>query len=50
MRVSAFKTWPEPVNSRPDPMTRSDILSRLRDKVARGLPIVGAGAGTGITG
>ena len=30
--------------------TREDILSRLRAKVARGLPIVGAGAGTGISG
>lgn len=29
--------------------TRSDVLSRLRDKVARGEPIVGGGAGTGLS-
>ncbi len=31
------------------PPKRSDILRRLRDKVARGEPIVGGGAGTGIS-
>jgi predicted TIM-barrel enzyme len=31
-------------------MTRTTILERLREKVSRGLPIVGAGAGTGISG
>src|SRR3954466_11781556 len=31
------------------PQTRSDILARLRAKVARGEPIVGGGAGTGIS-
>ena len=31
-------------------LTRADILTRLRDLVARGIPIVGAGAGTGISG
>ena len=30
-------------------MTRQDILSSLRDQVSRGIPIVGAGAGTGIS-
>ena len=30
-------------------MTRKDTLSRLRDQVARGIPIIGAGAGTGIS-
>lgn len=30
-------------------MTRQDILSRLREQVSRGTPIVGAGAGTGIS-
>jgi predicted TIM-barrel enzyme len=30
-------------------MTRSDILNRLRSKVARGEPIIGGGAGTGIS-
>lgn len=29
--------------------TRSSILSRLREKAARGLPIIGGGAGTGIS-
>lgn len=28
---------------------RDDILQRLRDKVARGVPIIGGGAGTGIS-
>ncbi len=31
-------------------MTRADILERLRAKVSRGEPIIGAGAGTGISG
>ena len=30
--------------------TRQDILARLRAKVSQGLPIVGAGAGTGLSG
>ncbi|MFO7300996.1 MAG: phosphoenolpyruvate hydrolase family protein [Acidobacteriota bacterium] len=30
--------------------TRERILARLRDKIARGQPVVGAGAGTGISG
>jgi predicted TIM-barrel enzyme len=30
-------------------MTRKDTLIRLRDQVARGIPIIGAGAGTGIS-
>jgi predicted TIM-barrel enzyme len=30
--------------------TRSSVLARLRDLVANGIPIVGAGAGTGISG
>ena len=30
-------------------MTRTDILQRLRDKVAAGKPIIGGGAGTGIS-
>ena len=29
--------------------SRDELLARLRDKVARGLPIVGGGAGTGIS-
>jgi predicted TIM-barrel enzyme len=29
---------------------RQQILARLRDQIARGVPIVGAGAGTGISG
>jgi len=33
---------------RPD-LSRGAILTRLRDKVARGLPVIGGGAGTGIT-
>ena len=32
------------------PTSRSEILKSLQDKIARGLPIVGAGAGTGISG
>lgn len=32
------------------PLTRANILTRLRDLVVRGIPIVGAGAGTGISG
>lgn len=32
-----------------DPLARPAILARLRDKVARGEPILGAGAGTGIS-
>jgi predicted TIM-barrel enzyme len=30
-------------------MTRKETISRLRDQVAQGIPIVGAGAGTGIS-
>ena len=30
-------------------MTRKETVSRLRDQVARGIPIIGAGAGTGIS-
>src|SRR5688500_8074665 len=30
-------------------LSRQDILQRLRDKVACGEPIIGAGAGTGIS-
>jgi len=30
--------------------SRSQVLTRLRDLVSRGIPIVGAGAGTGISG
>src|SRR5207302_5423495 len=33
----------------PMPLDRSTILQRLRAKVARGEPIVGGGAGTGIS-
>ena len=29
--------------------TRKETLTRLRDQVARGIPIIGAGAGTGIS-
>ena len=29
--------------------TRSEILKRFRDKIAAGLPIIGGGAGTGIS-
>src|SRR5262249_41881712 len=29
--------------------TRSQILQRLREKIARGVPIVGGGAGTGLS-
>ena len=29
--------------------SRDDILTRLRDKVAAGQPIIGGGAGTGIS-
>ena len=35
--------------SHPTSSPRSAILSRLRDKVRRGLPIIGAGAGTGLS-
>lgn len=31
------------------PVSRSEILQRLREKIGRGRPIVGAGAGTGIS-
>jgi predicted TIM-barrel enzyme len=31
------------------PMKRTDILARLRAKVAKGLPIIGGGAGTGLS-
>ena len=31
-------------------MTRNDILKRLREQVTHGKPIIGAGAGTGISG
>lgn len=31
-------------------MTRTTILERLREKVSQGVPIVGAGAGTGLSG
>lgn len=30
-------------------LTRSAILQRLREKISRGLPVIGAGAGTGIS-
>src|SRR6202453_2695591 len=30
-------------------MTRRETISRLRDQVAQGIPIIGAGAGTGIS-
>src|SRR3977135_4079855 len=30
-------------------VTRIETVSRLRDQVARGIPIIGAGAGTGIS-
>ena len=30
-------------------MTRKETISRLRDQVAQGIPIIGAGAGTGIS-
>src|SRR3712207_1054699 len=33
----------------PQTLTRTDILTRLRAKVAKGLPIIGGGAGTGIS-
>lgn len=36
-------------NSHPDKSMRSRILQRLREKVARGEPIIGAGAGTGLS-
>ena len=36
------------IPQKPD-LSRSAILHRLREKVARGLPIVGGGAGTGIS-
>jgi predicted TIM-barrel enzyme len=32
------------------PFERRQILAKLRDQIARGIPIVGAGAGTGISG
>jgi predicted TIM-barrel enzyme len=32
-----------------DPSSRALLLRRLRDKVTRGLPIIGAGAGTGLS-
>lgn len=32
-----------------NPVTRESILQRLREKVARGIPIIGGGAGTGIS-
>ena len=31
------------------PESRAEILQRLRDKIAQGLPIIGGGAGTGIS-
>jgi len=31
-------------------LTRTDVVARLREQVARGIPIIGAGAGTGISG
>ncbi|MGC6441999.1 MAG: phosphoenolpyruvate hydrolase family protein [Rubripirellula sp.] len=31
------------------PESRAEILKRLRDKIAQGLPIIGGGAGTGIS-
>ena len=39
------------MNQRPSSaaIPRLDIVSRLRDQVSRGIPIVGAGAGTGIS-
>lgn len=36
-------------NGKDPAMPREVILSRLRDQVARGIPILGAGAGTGIS-
>lgn len=30
-------------------MSRKEIVQRLRNQVAQGLPIIGAGAGTGIS-
>ncbi|MYG02324.1 MAG: phosphoenolpyruvate hydrolase family protein, partial [Acidobacteriia bacterium] len=36
-------------SSPPTGIPRDVILSRLRDQVARGVPIIGAGAGTGIS-
>lgn len=35
--------------SHPTSLSRSAILQRLHDKVKRGLPIIGAGAGTGLS-
>jgi predicted TIM-barrel enzyme len=37
------------MSSTPTTMTRSDILARLRAKVAAGRPIIGGGAGTGLS-
>ena len=39
--------WRDP--AMPLPAPRSAILQRLRDKLARGQPIIGAGAGTGLS-
>ena len=33
----------------PIDQSRSAILARLRDKIHRGLPVIGAGAGTGLS-
>ncbi|MGD8585818.1 MAG: phosphoenolpyruvate hydrolase family protein, partial [Chloroflexota bacterium] len=30
-------------------ISRQDALKRLRDNIAQGVPIIGAGAGTGIS-
>ena len=30
-------------------LTRSDILARLNSKIAKGIPIIGGGAGTGLS-
>lgn len=36
-------------HSEPGGIPRQEILSRLRDQASRGIPIIGAGAGTGIS-
>ena len=45
--VSVAEAVPPPFMSLPS--SRSSILQRLREKLARGLPIIGAGAGTGLS-
>src|SRR5690242_21854484 len=42
------KTTPTTRANGPD-LTRSSILARLRDQIARGVPIIGGGAGTGLS-